>query len=70
LGSGRRKLGAIIGDDVKTGIGTSISTGIVLHQGAGTGIGVIVDRDIPPYTLVTARQTQQKIETRPLDRGK
>ena len=58
INSGRHKLGAIIGDDVKTGIGTSISPGIVLHQGSQTGIGVIVTRDIPPNKLVVAKQNQ------------
>ncbi len=62
VSSGRRKLGAIIGDDVKTGIGTSISTGIVIHQGARTGVGVIVDRDIPPNTLVIAKQPKQEMK--------
>ena len=65
ISSGRRKLGAIIGDDVKTGIGTSIATGVVLHQGARTGIGVIVDRDIPPNTLIIAKQPKQEIEMKP-----
>ncbi len=60
--SGRRKLGAIIGDDVKTGIGTSISPGIVLHQGSQTGVGVIVKRDIAPQKLVIAKQDQSTIE--------
>jgi UDP-N-acetylglucosamine diphosphorylase/glucosamine-1-phosphate N-acetyltransferase len=58
VSSGRRKLGAIIGDNVKTGIGTSIAPGIVLHQGARTGIGVIVDRDVGPNQLVITRQNQ------------
>ena len=62
VSSGRRKLGAIIGDDVKTGIGTSISPGVVLHQGARTGIGVIVDRDIEPFKLVIAKQDQKTID--------
>ncbi|MFW9793544.1 MAG: bifunctional sugar-1-phosphate nucleotidylyltransferase/acetyltransferase [Candidatus Thorarchaeota archaeon] len=56
--SKRRKLGAIIGDDVKTGIGTSINPGIVIHQGARTGVGVIVNRDIAPNKLVIAKQQQ------------
>ncbi|MFW9973949.1 MAG: bifunctional sugar-1-phosphate nucleotidylyltransferase/acetyltransferase [Candidatus Thorarchaeota archaeon] len=56
--SGRRKLGAIIGDDVKTGIGTSISPGVVLHQGSQTGIGVIVKQDVAPHKLVIANQDQ------------
>ena len=62
VSSGRRKLGAIIGDNVKTGIGTSISPGVVLHQGARTGIGVIVDRDIEPFKLVIAKQDQKTID--------
>ncbi len=60
--SGRRKLGAIVGDNVKTGIGTCIAPGVVIHQGARTGMGVIVDCDIPPYTLVLARQPQTTVE--------
>ena len=60
--SGRRKLGAIIGDDVKTGIGTSIAPGVVLHQGAQTGIGVIVERDIPPHKLVIVKQEQSTMD--------
>ncbi|MFW9809319.1 MAG: bifunctional sugar-1-phosphate nucleotidylyltransferase/acetyltransferase [Candidatus Thorarchaeota archaeon] len=54
--SKRRKLGAIIGDDVKTGIGTSISPGIVMHQGCRTGVGVIVTRDIAANKLVITKQ--------------
>lgn len=60
--TGRRKLGAIIGDNVKTGIGTSIAPGIVIHQGARTGIGVIVDRDIEPNKLLVAQQKQRIID--------
>jgi bifunctional UDP-N-acetylglucosamine pyrophosphorylase/glucosamine-1-phosphate N-acetyltransferase len=67
ISSGRRKLGAIIADDVKTGIGTSLATGVVLNQGARTGIGVIVDRDIPAHTLVVAKQSKQEIEMKPED---
>ncbi|MHA2201621.1 MAG: bifunctional sugar-1-phosphate nucleotidylyltransferase/acetyltransferase, partial [Candidatus Thorarchaeota archaeon] len=60
--SKRRKLGAIIGDDVKTGIGTSISPGIVIHQGARTGIGVVVDRDIEANKLVIVKQNQEILD--------
>ncbi|MFW9907915.1 MAG: bifunctional sugar-1-phosphate nucleotidylyltransferase/acetyltransferase [Candidatus Thorarchaeota archaeon] len=62
VSSGRRKLGAIVADDVKTGIGTSIGPGVILHQGARTGIGVIVEKDIPPFTLVVAKQSKQENE--------
>ncbi|MFW9801847.1 MAG: bifunctional sugar-1-phosphate nucleotidylyltransferase/acetyltransferase [Candidatus Thorarchaeota archaeon] len=50
--SGRRKLGTIVGDDVKTGIGTLLAPGVVIHQGARTGIGVIVERDVTPGKMV------------------
>jgi len=59
---GRRKLGVIIGDNVKTGIGTSIAPGVILHQGARTGIGVIVDKDIEANKLVIAKQNQKVID--------
>jgi len=62
VNSGRRKLGAIIGDNVKTGIGTSIAPGIIMHQGSRTGIGVMVDRDIGPNKLVIAKQNQTIID--------
>ncbi|MFW9886678.1 MAG: bifunctional sugar-1-phosphate nucleotidylyltransferase/acetyltransferase [Candidatus Thorarchaeota archaeon] len=50
--SGRRKLGAIVGDNVKTGIGTLLAPGVVIHQDARTGIGVRVERDVTPGKLV------------------
>ena len=65
LDSGRRKLGVIIGDDVKTGIGTCLGPGVVLHQGCRTGLGVIVTRDIEANTIVTAKQ-EQRLQSREL----
>jgi bifunctional UDP-N-acetylglucosamine pyrophosphorylase/glucosamine-1-phosphate N-acetyltransferase len=62
VSSGRRKLGAIVGDQVKTGIGTSIAPGVVIHQGARTGIGVIVDHDIKPYTMLVVDQQKRTVE--------
>ncbi len=59
--SGRRKLGAIIGDNVKTGIGTLLAPGVVLHQESRTGIGVIVEKDVAPGKLL--RVTQKQSET-------
>lgn len=54
--SGRRKLGAIVGDDVKLGIGTLLSPGVIVHNGAQTGMGVIVEKDIEANKLVLAVQ--------------
>ncbi len=62
VSSGRRKLGAIIGDNVKTGIGTLLAPGVVLHQDARTGIGVVVEKDIGPGKLVRVTQKQSGID--------
>jgi len=40
--SGRRKLGVIMGDDVHTGINTSINIGVMIEKGKSTNPGEIV----------------------------
>jgi bifunctional UDP-N-acetylglucosamine pyrophosphorylase/glucosamine-1-phosphate N-acetyltransferase len=52
IDTGRRKMGAIIGDDVKTGIGTLLSPGVIIYPGARTGIGAVIERDIGADKLV------------------
>ncbi len=42
LDSGRRKLGVIMGDDVHTGINTSINTGVIIGKGRYTDLGEII----------------------------
>jgi bifunctional UDP-N-acetylglucosamine pyrophosphorylase/glucosamine-1-phosphate N-acetyltransferase len=64
IDSKRRKMGAVIGDNVKTGIGTLIAPGIVLHQGSRTGVGVIVDNDIEPEKLVLTDQSRTVVDVR------
>ncbi len=46
IDTGRRKLGVIIGDEVHTGINTSIYPGRKMGPGTSTLPGAIVDRDI------------------------
>ena len=46
ISSGRRKLGVIMGDDVKTGIGVSILPGVVMGCSARINAGQIVNRDV------------------------
>jgi len=65
--SGRRKLGAIISDNVKTGIGTSIAPGVVIATGARTGVGTIVEKDIGENVLVRPRQETETIHLNPED---
>lgn len=45
LSTGRRKFGAVLGPDVKTGIQTAIHPGVTLSSGTQTVPGEIVDRD-------------------------
>ncbi|WP_136591691.1 bifunctional sugar-1-phosphate nucleotidylyltransferase/acetyltransferase [Salinigranum halophilum] len=45
VSTGRRKLGVVIGDGVKTGINASLNAGVVLSEGATVGPGEVVTRD-------------------------
>ncbi len=45
VSTGRRKFGVVAGDEVKTGINTSLSPGLVLSTGARTAPGESVERD-------------------------
>jgi len=54
--SGRRKLGAIIGHNVKVGINVSIYPGRTIGSNSFVGPGVIVDRNVPSGSLVVAKQ--------------
>jgi bifunctional UDP-N-acetylglucosamine pyrophosphorylase/glucosamine-1-phosphate N-acetyltransferase len=44
--TGLRKLGVIMGDDVKTGINVSIMPGVKIRSGAFVAAGEVVARDI------------------------
>jgi bifunctional UDP-N-acetylglucosamine pyrophosphorylase/glucosamine-1-phosphate N-acetyltransferase len=55
--SGRRKLGAILGDYVKTGINVSILPGTKIGCGSWIEPGAIVRKDVPPHSRLTVRQT-------------
>ncbi len=50
--SGRRKLGAIMGDDVHTGIGSLINVGTVIGAGAHIGPGVLVKGEVTAKQLI------------------
>jgi len=51
IDSRRKKLGAIIGPNVKTGINVSIMTGKIIGENSRIGAHTIVSEDIPPNTL-------------------
>lgn len=55
--TGRRKLGAFLGDSVKTGINVSLFPGVKVGEESWIGPHVALDRDVPPRTLVTLKST-------------
>ena len=50
--TGRRKLGVIMGDDVKTGINASIDVGTVIGEGTFIGMGAVVRGVIAPRSRI------------------
>lgn len=57
IDSGRRKLGAIIGDSVNTGINSSFSPGVKVGHNSTIGSGVLLYEDLPSDTRVLEKQT-------------
>jgi bifunctional UDP-N-acetylglucosamine pyrophosphorylase/glucosamine-1-phosphate N-acetyltransferase len=47
VNSGRKKLGAILGNGVRTGVNVSTFPGVKIGRGAWIGPGAIVDQDVP-----------------------
>ncbi len=61
ISSGRRKLGTIIADNVKTGINCTINVGVKIGPDSAVGPGAVVYKDIPPNTIVFVKPvTRQK----------
>ena len=60
--SGRRKLGAIIGHDVKVGINVTIYPGRKIGSNSFVGPGVIVDKNVPSNSLVIVKQQKEILE--------
>ena len=53
--SGLRKLGAIFGDNVKTGINTSFNPGVKIGNGTFINAGCVIYEDIGSFSLVTTQ---------------
>ena len=58
--TGRRKLGAVLGDEVKTGINALFMPGIKVGNDSWIGPNVIVNRDVPPKTIVLLKQQAEE----------
>ncbi len=57
VSSGRKKLGAFLGDGVKTGINVSLFPGVKVGSGSWIAPHVALDGDVPPQTFVTCEGT-------------
>jgi UDP-N-acetylglucosamine diphosphorylase/glucosamine-1-phosphate N-acetyltransferase len=59
---GIRKLGAVFGDNVKTGINSSFNPGVKVGINSAVGSGTIIYEDIPSNTLVLVKQEYKIIK--------
>jgi bifunctional UDP-N-acetylglucosamine pyrophosphorylase/glucosamine-1-phosphate N-acetyltransferase len=58
--TGRRKLGAILGDNVKTGINALLMPGVKVGVNSWIGANFTVHRDVPANTIVLLKQEEEK----------
>jgi UDP-N-acetylglucosamine diphosphorylase/glucosamine-1-phosphate N-acetyltransferase len=58
INSGRRKLGAIIGDEVQTGINVNLMPGVKVGSGAWIAPGLTVYKDVPSGAFLRAQRSE------------
>jgi bifunctional UDP-N-acetylglucosamine pyrophosphorylase/glucosamine-1-phosphate N-acetyltransferase len=58
--SGRKKLGAVLGDNVKTGINALLMPGVKVGNDSWIGPNLIVQRDLPPKSRMFLKQDVEK----------
>jgi bifunctional UDP-N-acetylglucosamine pyrophosphorylase/glucosamine-1-phosphate N-acetyltransferase len=54
--TGRRKLGAVLGDDVKTGIKSSFMPGVKVGVNSWVGPNFMVENDLPANSMAFLKQ--------------
>ncbi len=59
INSGRRKMGVIFADGVKTGINSSFNPGVTVGLNSSVGSGAIIYRDVPNNKVVIHHQNQE-----------
>jgi UDP-N-acetylglucosamine diphosphorylase/glucosamine-1-phosphate N-acetyltransferase len=60
--TGRRKLGAILGDNVKTGINALLMPGVKVGVNSWVGVNFTVHRDLPANTVALLKQDEDMRE--------
>lgn len=58
VGTGRNKLGSVIGHDVRIGVNASIMPGVKIGSRSFIGAGVVLSQDVPDESLCVAQQQQ------------
>jgi len=56
VNTGRRKLGIVLGDNVKTGIKSLFMPGVKVGVNSWVGPNFMVERDLPANTMVLLKQ--------------
>jgi bifunctional UDP-N-acetylglucosamine pyrophosphorylase/glucosamine-1-phosphate N-acetyltransferase len=57
LDTGRRKLGVVLGDNVKTGVGALLMPGVKVGNDSWVGPGLILERDLPAKSVAVLKQS-------------
>jgi bifunctional UDP-N-acetylglucosamine pyrophosphorylase/glucosamine-1-phosphate N-acetyltransferase len=58
--TGRRKLGVVLGDGVRTGINALFMPGVKVGNDSWIGPNVVVNRDLPPKTVMLLKQQAEE----------
>ena len=59
MDTGRRKLGVVMGDNVKTGIKSLVMPGVKLGANTWVGANLMVERDLPDNTIAVLKQNYE-----------
>ena len=59
IDSGRRKMGVVFGDGVKTGINSSFNPGVKIGVNSRIGAGAIVSKDFESNKILIPQQEHQ-----------
>jgi UDP-N-acetylglucosamine diphosphorylase/glucosamine-1-phosphate N-acetyltransferase len=59
VNTGRRKLGAVLGDNVKTGIKSLFMPGVKVGPNTWVGANFMVERDLPANAIATLKQNSE-----------
>jgi UDP-N-acetylglucosamine diphosphorylase / glucose-1-phosphate thymidylyltransferase / UDP-N-acetylgalactosamine diphosphorylase / glucosamine-1-phosphate N-acetyltransferase / galactosamine-1-phosphate N-acetyltransferase len=65
--TGRRKLGVIFGDNVKTGIKSLFMPGVKVGANAWVGANLMVERDLPDNCVALLKQDIEIKEKKPVN---